>query len=60
MEFGILASQFQRFIPHEGVNAKGWCEMEFHKKSLARRVGEGVGIDTEPLYYSIGPRNATI
>ena len=60
VEFAILASQFQRFIPHEGVNAKGWCKMEFRRMSLAPRVGEGVGTDTEPLNHSVGPRNATI
>ena len=60
VEIWILAGQLQCLIPHKGVNAKIWCEMEFHKVSLAFGVGESVRIDTGPLHHSVGSRNTPI
>ena len=60
VEIWILAGQLQCLTPHKVVTTKIWCEMKFHKVSLAFGVGEGVRIDTEPLHHSVGSPNTPI
>ncbi len=60
VEVGILACQFETFVPDEGVNSQGRSRMEFHEVSLALCVIKSVGIDTEPLHHSIRSGDSTV
>lgn len=53
VEIGVLASQFQGFVPNETMHTKVRCEVELDEVGLPLGIEQLVSVYTESLHHSV-------